>query len=437
MIVDLPPSRIFAPPLIWQAAADLLRWRNAGGGLDRDKAEGREMALPPGSLRQRLHLSLQSWTGRLRTRSWFPHVPLALLLVGGALKLLHIDLGSDWQRYLALLMEGQFDARPGLLPPLLIGLGQLAMAAGLLMRSRVAWTMAVWLVAAAIASLALGTHHSVPTLIYFSCLLLALLAALSYFDRSSLAASTLFALSSVMMLVTYATLGSYYLGAEFSPPIKDLVTALYYAMITMTTVGYGDIVPHTPESRLFAVSVVVLGVAVFATSLTAVVSPMIKRSLQRIVNQKGRTMKRKDHYVVIGNTSLAINTWRELTKRGQTVTRLLREAPGESDQGDVDMVVGDSSDIDVLRQAGAHQAKAMLAMRDDDAENAFTVLAVKELGGGARTVAAVNDARHLSRIKLVQPDVIIAPQVLGGELTAMLLTGEKVTADFVLERVFQ
>jgi len=37
----------------------------------------------------------------------------------------------------------------------------------------------------------------------------------------------------------------------------------------------------------------------------------------------------------------------------------------------------------------------------------------------------------------VQPDVVIAPQVLGGELMAMLLSGEQVTADFVLERVFQ
>ena len=390
-----------------------------------------------GSWRQRWRLGLKRWEGALRTHGWFPHVPLALLLAGGALKLLHIDLGSDWQRYIRLIMDGQFDLHPGVLPPLLIGLGQVAMAAGLLMRSRLAWSMAVLLSAAAVASLIFGTHHSVVMLIYFSLLLLALLIAWQSFDRSSLAASTLFAVTSVVMLVTYATLGSYYLGAEFSPPIKDLVTALYYAMITMTTVGYGDIVPRTPESRLFAVSVVVLGVAVFATSLTAVVSPMIKRSLQRIVNQKGRTMKRKDHYVVIGNTSLAINTWRELIKRGQTVTRLLRETPEESDQGDVDIVVGDSSDIDVLRQAGAHQAKAVLAMREDDAENAFTVLAVKELGGGARTVAAVNDARHLSRIKLVQPDVIIAPQVLGGELTAMLLTGEKVTADFVLERMFQ
>lgn len=76
-------------------------------------------------------------------------------------------------------------------------------------------------------------------------------------------------------------------------------------------------------------------------------------------------------------------------------------------------------------------------MMADDSENAFCVLAVRELGGTARTVAAVNDARHLSRVKLVQPDVVIAPQVLGGELTAMLLSGEEVTPEFVMQRVFQ
>jgi voltage-gated potassium channel len=389
------------------------------------------------SLQPRWRLGLQRWMGAMRKHGWFPHVPLAVLLGGGALKLLHIDVGQDWQHHLTLLMEGQFDQHPALLPPLLIGMGQLTMSLGLLMRSRVAWTMALLLVAAALPSLLFGMHHSMPLLVYFSLLLLALLASWRSFDRSSLAASTLYAFTAIVMLMMYATLGSYYLGAQFSPPIKDLVTALYYAVITMTTVGYGDIVPHTSESRLFAVSVVVLGVAVFATSLTAVVSPMLKRSLQRIVNQKDKTMKRKDHYVVIGNTSLAINTWRELIKRGQPVTRLLRDTPEEGELANVDIVVGDSSNVDVLRQAGAHQAKAVLAMRDDDAENAFTILAVKELGGSARTVAAVNDARHLSRIKLVQPDVIVAPQVLGGELTAMLLTGEKVTADFVLERVFQ
>lgn len=147
-------------------------------------------------------------------------------------------------------------------------------------------------------------------------------------------------------------------------------------------------------------------------------------------------MKREHHFVVIGNTPLAVNTWHELARRGQSVTRLLRQAPAEA-PGEADLVVGDPGSVEVLREAGAHQATAVMAMMDDDSENAFVVLAVRELGGPARTVAAVNDAAHLARVKLVQPDVVIAPQILGGELAAMLMCGEEVKADFVMQRVFQ
>ena len=387
--------------------------------------------------RQRWRARLQRAQSLLRTPYWFPHVPLALLLGLGALALLRLDLGADWQHYLKRLAGGQFDLRPGVLPPLLIGLGLLTMAIGLLLRSRLAWTMALLLAATALVSLLAGAHHAHVLFAYFALLLVALLAAWRHFGRSSVAASTLFALTSVAMLLVYATFGSYYLGADFRPAITDLATALYYAMVTMSTVGYGDIVPVTPQAKLFAVSVIVLGVAVFATSLTAVIAPMVSRSLQRIVNRKGPGMKRENHFVVIGNSSLAINTWRELARRSRPVTRLLREAPAEGELAGVDVVVGDPSNLDVLRQAGAHKAEAVLAMLADDSENAFVVLAVKELAGSARTVAAVNDASHLGRVKLVQPDVVIAPQVLGGELMAMLLSGEEVTGDFVLQRVFQ
>ncbi|MGH8749992.1 MAG: NAD-binding protein, partial [Burkholderiales bacterium] len=140
-----------------------------------------------------------------------------------------------------------------------------------------------------------------------------------------------------------------------------------------------------------------------------------------------------------GNGALAINTARELIRRGHPVTRLLRKAPDDIDirDSEIDMVVGDPSNIDVLQEAGAQHAEAVLAMMLDDSENAFVILAVKELGGGARTVAAVNDAANLSRIKLARPDVVISPQVLGGELIAMLLSGEEVTPDFVMKHVFQ
>jgi voltage-gated potassium channel len=149
----------------------------------------------------------------------------------------------------------------------------------------------------------------------------------------------------------------------------------------MSTVGYGDIVPEVPETRLFTISVIVLGVAVFATSVTAVIAPLVSQSLRGIIDRKGTGMRRENHFVVIGNTALAINTWRELAKRGRPVTRILYEAPVESQIKDVDVVVGDPSMAEVLREAGADRAEAVLAMTADDSENAFLVLAVKELPG--------------------------------------------------------
>jgi voltage-gated potassium channel len=388
----------------------------------------------------RLRSILRRWYALARGELWFPHVPLAVALAGGGLLLLQQDFGGHARAYLDALLHGRFDLPASLLPPLLIGGGMLIMAVGLLLRSRLAWTMATLLAITGAASLLFGQHlQSHLLLVYFALVLVALTVAWRQFDRSSVAASTLFAVTSVVMLLMYATFGAYYLGGEFKPEITDLITALYYALVTMSTVGYGDITPQTAESKLFTVSIIILGVAVFATSLTAVIAPMVSNSLQKIVNRKGSRMKRENHFVVIGNGSLAINTARELQRRGHPVTRLLRSAPedAETRDGGMDIVVGDPNSTEVLKEAGAHRAQAVLAMMVDDSENAFVILAVKELGGKARTVAAVNDAAHLSRVKLAQPDVVISPQVLGGELIAMVMSGEEVAPDFVMKHVFQ
>lgn len=387
---------------------------------------------------QFLRNRIQQLHQRIGGRHWFPHVPLAILLALGGIWLLQTDLGSQWRSIMDQLLAGGHGLRPGMLPPLLIGIGMLIMGAGLLWRSRLAWTMALVLAATGAVSMLFGHHPRAHLLFAYFLLMLALLAfAWRQFDRSSVTASTLFALTSVIMLVVYATFGTFYLGADFKPNVTDLVTALYYAMVTMSTVGYGDIIPQTPEAKLFAVSIIILGVAVFATSLTAVIAPLVSRSLQRIVNRKGTRMKRENHFVVIGNTPLALNTWRELARRGHPVTRLLRRKPETDLPDDVDVVIGEPSDVDVLRRAGADKAQAVLAMLDDDSENAFVVLAARELAGEARTVMVVNDAPHLGRARLVQADIVIAPQILGGEMTAMFLTGEPITAEFVMQRVFQ
>ncbi len=374
---------------------------------------------------------------------WFPHVPL-FLVVGclGLLQLRHaVSLGFMQKvaatDIIAMSKAALDDVIRGA-PSATAGVFLVVMAFGLLTRSRLAWVIA--LMAAAVSAMLiwlvwLGMPADKSGLLAYNLFaLLALLASGRAFSRSSLASATLFAIASIVLLIAYAVLGSYLLGPGFNPPITDLITALYFAVVTMTTVGYGDIVPKTTETRMFAVSVMILGITVFATSVSALLVPLINRRMENLLGVREKDVSRSNHYVIVGDSSLARNTNKELIRRDQKVTFILSRVP-EAGWEERDVVVGEGSDLDVLQRADGQHAKAVLALSDDDSENAFVVLAAKELSGHVQTVVVVNDARNMERVKRVRPDVIIAPQVLGGELLAMALSGEAVDSEKLLQQL--
>jgi voltage-gated potassium channel len=78
-----------------------------------------------------------------------------------------------------------------------------------------------------------------------------------------------------------------------------------------------------------------------------------------------------------------------------------------------------------------------LALRDDDAENAFIVLAAKEVGGPAtKTVALANTSTHLQKIKSVKPDMVFSLQLLGGEILSRTLSGEPFDSELITQLFF-
>lgn len=384
---------------------------------------------------RRIRATTTKVSERLHLRVWFPHIPLALLMLLGGALLLYGSFAGHWREYIEQMLSDQRSLSPRLLATFLIGAGMILTAIGLVFRSRLAWVITLSLVAAATVSLSL--EGGGPLLAYFIVMLVVLVLSWRQFDQFSVAASTVIALSSVIMLIGYSTFGAYYLGADFDPPIADPMTALYWSMVTMSTVGYGDIIPQTGEAQLFTVSVIVFGLSVFATALTAVIAPLVGQSIARIVHHQGARVKREKHFIVIGDTFLATNTAKSLEKRGQAVTRIFRHEPNENIVEEFDTVVGNPSSEDVLLEAGVKNAEAVVTMLADDSENAFVVLAVRELAPHVQTVVAINDATHIDRIRLVHPNVLITPQALGGELAAMLLSGEPITADFVTHNIFE
>lgn len=385
---------------------------------------------------RRLRAVCSQISEQLRLPLWFPHIPIALLTALGGFLLLDSNFAQSWGEYLFLLIEKPQSLSPKLILPLLLGSGMLLMASGLLLRSRLAWLIASLLVLIGLVNISIE-HSGAGLLTYFAFILTALFFSWRSFERSSVTASSLFAITSVLMLISYSTLGAYYLGDEFAPTINDFSTSFYWSMVTMSTVGYGDISPVSNDARLFTASVIVLGVAVFATALTAVVAPVISQSFAKIIHNKGKQMKRENHFIVLGHTPLAAHTAKSLQKRGQKVTRVFRQEPSPQEASAFDYLVGEPSNIEVLQEAGVTQAEAVVCMLADDSENAFVVLAVRDLAPKVETIVAVNDANHLARIKLVHPDVLLTPQLLGGELTAMILAGEEVTPEFIMSHAFK
>ncbi|WP_103035432.1 voltage-gated potassium channel protein [Castellaniella caeni] len=320
---------------------------------------------------------------------------------------------------------------------LMLGLGVQVMAIGLLYRARIAWVMSLLLLAAVGAySLVHGQGH-LGLLIYTVVLAILLLIYWRSFDRASLTAGSLFAVLSVLSLLVYAVFGVLYLGDEFAPPIHDPITALYFSIVSMSTVGYGDIAPHTDAARLFTVSIIILGITVFATSISAVVGPLIGGNLRRLVHGRTTRIMRKNHIILAGADALAQSLYEALKKRGHEVTVIVPSLAGHPYPPEADLLEGDASETGVLEQAGAAQARYILALHQDDAENAFIVMAGREAGGpDTRLVALVNVPTHLAKIRRVSPDIVISLQALGSEILARTLSGEPVDEALITRLLF-
>lgn len=320
---------------------------------------------------------------------------------------------------------------------LMLGVGVLVMAIGLLHRARIAWVMSLLLLIL-VGSYSIWHDQGHAGLAAYSAVLVAVLIVYwRSFDQASLTAGSLFAVLSVASLLVYAVFGVLYLGDGFSPPVHDPVAALYFSIVSMLTVGYGDISPHTDTARLFTVSIVILGVTVFATSISAVAGPLIGGNIRQLMRGRVSHSMRKNHIILAGAGPLAQSLHAALRQRGHEVTVIVPSMDSHPYPADADLLEGDASETAVLLQAGAARARYILALRQDDSENAFIVMAGREAGGpDTKLVALVNSPLHLSKIRRVNPDIVISLQALGSEILARTLSGETIDEALITRLLF-
>jgi voltage-gated potassium channel len=385
--------------------------------------------------RQRSH-RLHRWLDRrVALDRWYPHVPIALATAPLGV-LMVVDASERMfgvRPHLVRLAEIAQHATVLRHTPIVeaaVGISLVTISLGLLARSRLAW---LWSVVAT----GIGLSMRIPPrgsdlsfVVYFALLLAVLIVYRSRFRSRNVAASGVFASAVVLSFLLWATLGTLRLGAQFRPPIDTLTDAFYFTFVAISSVGFGDITPQTPEARLFVVAMIFAGLVVAATTFSTILVPLIGNRMREIAGGEVE-MDRSNHYVIVGRSALARNAATELASRGQRVTLVLEEAPTEDFYKKWDVVVGDPTDLSVLRDAGAERARGVLALSVDDATNGFVVLGVNEIDPTITTVVTLNDPKNEFRLKRTQPSLTLSLQALGGELLAMALTGEHVDVEML------
>jgi voltage-gated potassium channel len=291
---------------------------------------------------------------------------------------------------------------------------------GLQRRKRLAWRAAM-VVLPALVLLPLTTFQTtdVPLLFVVAVTLPLLVWNRGRFDRRiDLSPLQIASLSTILGVGVYGTVGAYGLRDQFGQ-LDTWGDAVYYVIVTVATVGYGDITPTTPEAQWFSLSVILFGTGAFTVAVGALVGPAIE---SRMASAFGYMTASEltlldDHVVVLGHGDVTESLLKELS--GETdlvVVTPDAEVASALDRESVNVLTGDPTDESVLSDVGVESARGVVVGGDDDARNVLAVLATKTVNPDVRVVAAANQEKHVAKLEAVGTDEVVSPRRIGGRL---------------------
>jgi voltage-gated potassium channel len=225
------------------------------------------------------------------------------------------------------------------------------------------------------------------------------------------------ALVALALLVVAATVGFHVLGRGVS-----WLDSLYMVVISLTGVGYAEVVDtsHSPTLRLFNILVLVVGVSMMLYVLSLATAFFVEGNFGTLFRR--RRMERKiagftGHLVVCGAGETATFVLEELGKTGASAAvvdlrgdRLMALA----ERPELATVEGDATDLDTLERAGLARASCVVAALPHEKDNLVITVLVRQNYPEIRIVARHVDPAMADRLKKAGANATVSPTAIGG-----------------------
>ena len=207
------------------------------------------------------------------------------------------------------------------------------------------------------------------------------------------------------------------------------IDALYLTVTTVSTVGYGDIVPRSPSGRAFTICMIIGGVGGSLFVLTQIFQAIVQGELKNILGRRG--MQRKidnlsGHVIVCGAGRVGDVVIERLQQEQQPFVVLDRDETicrELSEQGILTMQ-GDATIDAVMLAVGVDRAKGVIAALPHDADNVYVTLTARSLNSDPAfaIVARADRPEAVDKMKRAGATTVVSPETMGGRQMATAMT---------------
>jgi voltage-gated potassium channel len=192
--------------------------------------------------------------------------------------------------------------------------------------------------------------------------------------------------------------------------------SLFFTLITITTVGYGD-QGLSPNGEVFAAVLLLFGIGTATYSVTALVQSAVRYHGQEKKRMQDKIDRLTDHFIICGFGRIGLTVCEQLSQAGLpfVVIDCNTEAVENAIARGCLALVGNSTDEEVLTAAGMAHARGVVCAINSDAENVFVTLCAREMNKQAFIASRASTAAAARRIERAGASIVVSPYTTAGQ----------------------
>jgi voltage-gated potassium channel len=205
----------------------------------------------------------------------------------------------------------------------------------------------------------------------------------------------------------------------------SLFDALYMTIITISTVGYGEVHPLSTGGRVFTIFLILGGIGGAFYAIFGIAAYVVEGQFGITLGRrrmKTRIANLKDHFILCGYGKVGEETASVFEEEGVPFV-IIDNKPDcliRAERSGYTYLQGDATRDEVLKEAGIEHARGLVAAVGSDADNTYITLSARGLQPTLFITARASDSETENKLKRAGADRVVSPSTIGGRRLAML-----------------